>query len=32
MADDLLYNRQFALQEVLRTITLGMSPFIPFSQ
>ena len=30
--NDLLYNRQFAQQEVLRTITLGLSPFIPFSQ
>ncbi len=30
--NDLLYNRQFARQEVLRTITLGLSPFIPFSQ
>ena len=29
---DLLFNRQFAQQEVLRTITLGLSPFIPFSQ
>ena len=29
---DVLHNRQFAKQEVLRTITLGLSPFIPFSQ
>mgnify|MGYP003145895699 FL=1 len=29
---DVLFNRQFAQQEVLRTITLGLAPFIPFSQ
>ena len=29
---DTLYNRQFAQQEVLRTITLGLAPFIPFTQ
>ena len=29
---DVLFNRQFAQQEVLRTITLGLSPFIPFTQ
>ena len=27
-----LFGRQFVQQEVLRTITLGLSPFIPFSQ
>jgi len=32
MASDVLYNRQWANQEVLRTITLGIAPFIPFSQ
>ena len=29
---DVLHNRQFLNQEVLRTITLGLAPFIPFSQ
>ena len=29
---DVLHNRQFAQQEVLRTITLGLAPFIPFQQ
>tara|TARA_R110000824_G_scaffold27152_1_gene92611 strand:+ start:126 stop:1652 length:1527 start_codon:yes stop_codon:yes gene_type:complete len=32
MAEEVLYNRQWAKQDVMRTVTLGLAPYIPFSQ